>query len=180
MKKALCIMGSPRMGGNTDFAAARIAEKLAPHFDVDLVRLPRIELKRCIGCRACMRLGRCAIDDDDFPKLWQQALEADVVVQTYPVYWNGPPGIMKDFIDRTHTAYATTGHMRDTIGYTVGVATLCGFETADDVVESWFVNYGGAVAGRVHLLAREKDDLRNDPAELRKLDRLIEEMQGEA
>ena len=168
------------MGGNTDFAATRTCDRLAPHLDVDLVRLPRVELKRCIGCRACMRLGRCAIDDDGFPQLWQKALAANVIVQVYPVYWNGPPGIMKDFIDRTHTAYATTGHMRGKIGYTIGVATLCGFETADDVVESWFVNYGGTIAGRVHLLAREKDDLKNDPREIEKLDQLIGEMQVEA
>lgn len=180
MKTVLCIMGSPRMGGNTNFAATRITDRLAPHFEVGLVRLPGIELKRCVGCRACMRLGRCAIDDDDFPQLWQQTRAADVIVQAYPVYWNGPPGIMKDFIDRTHTAYATTGHMRGKIGYTVGVATLCGFETADDVVESWFVNYGGAIAGRVHLLAREKDDLKSDAREIGRLDQLIEQMLGEA
>ena len=180
MKKALCIMGSPRKGGNSDFAATRVCEELAGKFHVKLARLPDMDLKRCAGCRACMRLGRCAIDDDDFPSLWQNALDADVVVQVFPVYWNAPPGIMKDFIDRTHTAYATPGSMRGKVGYLVGVATLCGFETADAIAESWFTNYGGAIRGRVHLLAREKDDLKNNGREVAKLDELIDDVLGTA
>ena len=180
MKRLMCIMGSPRKGGNCDFAARRICEKLAGEFHVDLARLPELDLKRCVGCRACMRLGRCAIDDDDFPALWQTALDADVIVQVFPVYWNGPPGIMKDFIDRTHSAYATGGHMRGKVGYLVSVATLCGFETADAVVESWFTNYGGSLRGRVHLLACEKDDLKNNAREVAKLDELIDDVRKAA
>ncbi len=176
MKQAICIIGSPRAGGNSDFAAVRICEELSGALDVELVRLREIHIERCLGCRQCMRLGRCALDSDDFPALWQKVMDAEVVVQVFPVYWDAPPGIMKDFIDRTHTAYATPGHMRGKTGYTVSVATLSGFESADHVAESWFVNYGGTIAGRVHLLAREKGDLADSPAELSKLDALIEQI----
>ena len=120
-------MGSPRAGGNSDFAAARIRDGLAGAYDSELVRLLDIELRRCLGCRQCMRLGRCALDSDNFPALWQKLVDADVVFQVFPVYWDAPPGIMKNLIDRTHTAYATGGHMRGKTGYTVSVATMSGF-----------------------------------------------------
>lgn len=179
MEKVLCIMGSPRVGGNSDFAATRIAERLSPAFEVDLVRLPEIELKRCVGCRACMKNGRCAIDDDDFPALWEKTLRADILFQVFPVYWNSPPGIMKDFIDRAHTAYASRGHMNGKSGCLVTVATESGFETADEIAGCWFTAYGGTIRGKVHLLAREKDDLRNDHGETGKLDRLIDQVLSE-
>lgn len=175
MTRAICIMGSPRPGGNSDVAATRVCEGLRDAMDIELVRLREIELERCRGCRQCMRLGRCAIETDAFPELWQKLLRAHVLFQVLPVYWNAPPGLMKDFIDRTHTAYAGTGHMAGTLAYTVSVATLSGFETADAIAESWFVSYGGTVAGRAHLLACEKGDLRDRPRELAKLDRLIQD-----
>lgn len=176
MADVLCIMGSPRLGGNTDFAATRIAEKLSESMDVELVRLPEIDLERCIGCRACMRDGVCAIDDDDFPALWDKVLAADVLFQVFPVYWNSPPGIMKDFIDRTHTAYARRGLTAGKNCYLVTIATESGFDTADEIAACWFQCYGGSIRDRLHLLARERDDLKGDQDELLKLDRLIDQV----
>jgi hypothetical protein len=84
---------------------------------------------------------------------------------------------MKDFIDRTHTAYAgATGQLAGKDGYLVTLAADSGFETADEIAASWFRWYGGAIRGGVHLLAREKDDLKSRPGEIAKLDTLIDQV----
>lgn len=179
MKSTIIIMGSPRLGGNTDYAANRVKEKLSSTTNVELVRLPGIEVKRCVGCRSCMRTGKCAIDDDDFPALWEKLLKADILFQVFPVYWNSPPGIMKDFIDRTHTAYATPGLMVGKLGFLVTIAADSGFETADEIGACWFRSYGGCIEDRLHLYAREAHDLENNARERSKLEQFTERVAAE-
>jgi len=59
----------------------------------------------CKGCRECMETGECAIKDDDLDLILDRLMKAHLIVIGAPVYWDSPPGVMKDFIDRTHGFY---------------------------------------------------------------------------
>jgi multimeric flavodoxin WrbA len=122
-----------------------------------------------------MREGICAITDDDFPRLWEAARTTDVIVQACPVYWHSPPGIMKDFIDRTHSTYLDKGRLRGKRAYHLIVAADGGWETCETIMGSWITSYGGSVLGAARLLARDLGELEARPENLAR----IEEVAGE-
>ncbi len=173
MKTMMIVQGSPRREGNTEYACRYIYDRLKGALHITFVNLYSLNIRRCTGCRTCMATGDCAIQDDDFPELWSKVREADIVVQGAPVYWLAPPGIMKDFIDRTHAGYATQGHMVGKHGYLVTVATESGFEPCEKVMSSWFDGYGGRTVNTVRLYAREKGELAQKRENLRLLDELV-------
>ena len=59
-----------------------------------------------------------------------------------PVYWDSPPGIMKDFIDRSHGSFKTGNLLlKGKVIYLINVATISGFQTAEAVYQSWLSYY---------------------------------------
>ena len=97
----LALIGSPRKQGNTDIMAdevlagaksmGAVASKI--YLDDHLVR-PIAEVADNSRTRDDPR------KDDDFPKLLERFLAADIVVWSTPVYWQGPSAQMKCFVDR--------------------------------------------------------------------------------
>lgn len=160
----LGISGSPREGGNTDVAvreALRQSLTHGPPVETELIRVADHSVLPCSGCRQCMELGRCIIDDDDFDGLWERVIRADALVIGAPVYWFAPPGPMKDFIDRTHGPFAVGGGtlLADKPVLVLSVAADSGFDPHEAVMTSWLGYYGATVVDRVRLYARETGDL---------------------
>jgi len=172
MATVLGISGSPRANGNTDDAVREALRVLEAERGVrtTFLRLADHRIERCRGCRACMELMDCAIRDDDFGRVWEQILAHDVVIFGAPVYWNSPPGVAKDFIDRTHAYYA---HARPPLsGKTAGllsVATLSGFESHEAACSSWLTSYGARVAGMVRVLACDAGEFARRQSEIEKV-----------
>lgn len=169
----LGISGSPREEGNTDIAVKQALNEIQEHkaVDTNFIRIADFEIEHCVGCRKCMELGRCAIDDDDFNRVMDEILKAAVVVLGAPVYWNGPPGVMKDFIDRSHGYYAVP-ERSSLAGKKVGiisVATAGGFASHEDVIQSWLRYYGATIVDKVRIYACEKGELLTKPSELQKV-----------
>ena len=177
--KILVVSGSPRRGGNSDAAARRCLEMLADVGDTKFIRISDHEIKHCLGCRECMKIMRCAIDDDDFERIFAEWKAADVVIVSAPVYWLGPPGAMKDFIDRSHGVYAhKCGPFVGRKAAIISVATDSGFETHEQILSTWLRHYGAEVIGKHRILAREKDDLLGRASELGRLDHFLGSMRA--
>lgn len=177
MRRSLIVIhGSPRRGGNTERAVRRIAERIGGRLELRVVNLYDIRIRRCEGCRRCMTDGVCVIDDDDFPALWRELCSARVIVQACPVYWHSPPGIMKDFIDRTHSTYLDRRSLDGALAFLVTVAADSGFETCETVMASWVTAYGGRIASTARLLARDLGELDQRPENTRRLDEIAEEI----
>ena len=161
--KILGISGSPREGGNTEVAVREALRQTLVHgpLETELVRLGDHRIEHCAGCRGCMELGRCVIQGDDFDRLWEKLEAADGLVVGAPVYWFGPPGVMKDFIDRAHGPFAVGGGtlLAEKRVLLLSVAADSGFEPHEDVMVSWLGYYGATVVDRVRLYAREAGDL---------------------
>jgi multimeric flavodoxin WrbA len=100
-KRILGIVGSPRKGGNTDVLVSRILEGARDHgARAEKVFLADLEISECDGCYACWRGRHACSKADDMRKLYPRIARADAIVFGTPVYWFGPTGIMKCFVDR--------------------------------------------------------------------------------
>ena len=177
--RILGVSGSPREGGNTDVAVKKALEMLDDMGQTEFVRVADYRIEHCRGCRDCMRILRCSIEGDDFDDLFERWLKADLLIVGAPVYWFSPPGVMKDFIDRSHGYFA---HERKPFegkkAALITVAAEGGFGTHERVISVWLRYYGAELLGKVRLYARDKDDLLNRPSQMRKLERFIEEVKG--
>ena len=178
-QKVLVIAGSPRNEGNTEFCMRHIFDRVskAPEVQAQFVRLTDQHIKRCTGCRGCMEHMNCVIQDDDFPVLMDQMLESYVIVFGAPVFWNSPPGIAKDFIDRTHGYYAVYPRvLRGKKAYIVSVAGDTVPASHEDAMTCWLRSYQAEVCGLVQIIAREKGDMESDRGQWDKLDRVSDEI----
>jgi multimeric flavodoxin WrbA len=100
MKRILGIVGSPRRNGNTHILVSRIlkgAEEAGA--TVKIIFLSDLHIRECDGCHVCWRGKECS-KSDDMNELYPQIIENDAVIFGTPVYWYGPTGLMKLFIDR--------------------------------------------------------------------------------
>ena len=121
MKKVIVISTSLRPGSNSNALAEQFAEgaKAAGH-EVELISLRGKEIKFCVGCLACQKLGRCIINDD-VNDIMAKVIESDVVCWATPIYYYEMSGQMKTLIDRMNAMYPKDYRFRDV--YLLSTAT---------------------------------------------------------
>jgi multimeric flavodoxin WrbA len=100
MKKILAVVGSPRKNGNTHILVRKIADGVkARGAAVEELFLGDLNIKECDGCHRCWKDGLCN-KKDDMCGIYAKIAERDAIIFGTPVYWYGPTGLMKLFIDR--------------------------------------------------------------------------------
>jgi multimeric flavodoxin WrbA len=100
MKKILAVVGSPRKNGNTHILVRKIAEGAkAKGAAVEELFLGDLNIRECDGCHRCWKDGVCS-KKDDICGIYPKIAESDAIIFGTPVYWYGPTGLMKLFIDR--------------------------------------------------------------------------------
>jgi len=176
--RMLGVSGSPRRDGNTDLLVREALRLLAERTGArtEFVRVADHCIEPCRGCRACMTLGHCAIQDDGFKALMARFFAADFLVLGAPVYWLGPPGVMKNFIDRTHGYYTDHTILRGKRAALISVATDSGFEPHEAVMASWLRVYGAEILGSIRVLACEKGEVLQRPEEFGKVSQLVDRL----
>ena len=72
--------------------------------EVKKIFLYQKNIKPCIGCESCTTKtpGKCILQDDMSRKLYDQWLNADLVVYASPLYHSSLNARMKIFIERTY------------------------------------------------------------------------------
>ena len=80
--KVLGILGSPRIGGNSDIllSQALAGAKAAGADVVEKIILDRKHIAGCKDCKKCNKMGVCAIKDD-MAEIQKQILDAYAVIQ---------------------------------------------------------------------------------------------------
>jgi multimeric flavodoxin WrbA len=100
--KILCLLGSPRLKGNSAEMAKRFiltAESLGA--ETRTFALNSLHYRGCQVCYACKeKHDRCVLDDD-LAEVIEAVKEADVLVLATPVYYGDISSQLKTFIDRT-------------------------------------------------------------------------------
>lgn len=101
-KKVLGIVGSPRKGGNTDILVDTILQSASmAGGTTQKIYLNNLNIKHCQECLHCHHTNpkECAIKDD-MSGVVEAMNTADVLVLGTPIFWWGPSGLFKDFVDR--------------------------------------------------------------------------------
>ncbi|MDL2297537.1 flavodoxin family protein [Synergistaceae bacterium OttesenSCG-928-D05] len=88
-KKVLTLLlGSPRIGGNTEALADALAEGAREKgYEIRKVHLATMNLKGCIDCRKCWSLGKPCIQNDDMDQVYPDIEDASIVVFVSPLYF---------------------------------------------------------------------------------------------
>jgi len=143
--KVLGILGSPRVGGNSDILLEQaLLGAREAGAEVEKIVLCRKKISGCLNCEKCNETGICAIKDDML-EIHQKILEADCILHSVPVYFWAMTAQMKAYLDRWcaffdaewrwHKAYYPK--MK---GKRIGLITVCGdpdVSTADPIVHSF-------------------------------------------
>jgi len=100
------ILGSPRRRGNSDALAMEFlkgtAERGLAH---NLIVPSDLGISPCDGAGHCVKDGSCIIRDG-MNEIYGQVLESRYLLIASPVYFMGPPGSLKVFIDRFQAVWA--------------------------------------------------------------------------
>lgn len=126
--KVVGVISSPHANGN---GATLVREALKgaaeAGAEVQEVFLPDFRIEFCRDCQACMKTGRCAVQDD-FPKVRDVLNGAEGVILCSPTYAKAPCARMKNLLDRL----GMFAWMASTFGgtYVAGIATAGSFGAA--------------------------------------------------
>jgi multimeric flavodoxin WrbA len=143
--KVLGILGSPRVGGNSDILLEQaLAGAKDSGGEVEKIILSKKKISGCLDCGKCNETGICVIKDD-MQEIHKKILEADVVIHSVPVYFWAMTSQMKAYLDRwcaffdaqwrIHKAYRPIMKVKR-----IGLITVCGdtnVSTADPIVHSF-------------------------------------------
>ena len=143
--KVLGIMGSPRIGGNSDILLDRaLAGAQEAGAEVEKITLNLKKISGCQDCKKCNQTGVCALKDD-MPEILQKVLEADAVIHSGPVYFWSMTAQMKAYLDRWCAFFDAEWKWHKVYyskmkGKRIGLITVCGdpdVHTADPIVHSF-------------------------------------------
>jgi len=141
----LGILGSPRIGGNSDVLLDRaLAGAADAGAGVEKIILCKKKISGCLACEKCNETGVCAIDDD-MPAIHPKILEAYAVIHSVPVYFWSMTAQMKAYLDRWCALFDAEWRWHKAYwprmkGKRIGLITVCGdsdVATADPIVHSF-------------------------------------------
>ena len=98
----LILNGSPKGDrSNTIRIAKAFTEGFPEGTNIRRIDIYSKDIKPCRGCFSCWRNGdgRCVIKDD-MEEIVSAIKEADVIIESYPLYFYGMPSQMKAVTDR--------------------------------------------------------------------------------
>lgn len=98
--KVLLVNGSPHANGCTYTALCEVAGALeAQGIETEIFQVGTKSISGCLGCAACIKTGKCVIDDvvNEFV---EKAEEADGFVFGSPVHFASASGALTSFMDR--------------------------------------------------------------------------------
>jgi multimeric flavodoxin WrbA len=105
-KRITAILGSPRRRGNSDMLAHEFLRGAASQgYEHDIIIPTDLGIAPCDGGNRCSADGMCVIRDG-MNEIYDRVLAATHLVIATPVYFMGPPGSLKAFIDRFQAVWA--------------------------------------------------------------------------
>jgi len=103
--KVLSICGSPRKGNSETILLEMQKLFLKKGVDNEIVLLREKNIERCHGCvEFCNHNPGCRLQDD-MAEIINKMVAADTFVFICPNYFQMPPGLFKDFIDRSNIIF---------------------------------------------------------------------------
>ena len=133
MKKIVCLLGSPRVNGNSErLAKAFVIGAESQGAKVRFFRLQNMNIKGCIDCRRCWENGKHCVINDDMAQIYEAIDECNVIVFVTPVYWYSWSAQIKVVWDRM------LPYISEKAKFTLKDKECILLATAGDVYESAF------------------------------------------
>ena len=154
--KILAICGSPKEG-NTYSALNDIKENY-PNINFKILMLKDVDLKPCLGCYVCVKLGedKCPLKDDR-EKIVKEMLDSDGVLFASPVYTMQITALMKNFFERV----GYIDHRPRFYGKYAMLMSVCagfGADNANEYMEGMCSIFGFSIASSVELKIASKSE----------------------
>lgn len=144
--KVLLINGSPHAKGNTAVALNEMIKVFAEAgVETELVHVGGKDIRGCVACGNCFKLGHCVFDDivnEVAPKF----AAADGLVVGAPVYYSSPNGTIISFLDRLFYSTNTVNKAMK-VGASVVICRRGGASASFDVLNKYFGISGMPIAG---------------------------------
>ncbi|KAJ5074272.1 nad(p)h-dependent fmn-containing oxidoreductase ywqn-related [Anaeramoeba ignava] len=103
-KKAIKVIGfngSPKARGNTWWMLTKMFDVFKDNgVETELVHIGNKKIHGCMHCMQCVGQGKCTIDTDIVNESVEKIKKSDGMILATPVYFAGPSGQMKLFMDR--------------------------------------------------------------------------------
>lgn len=98
--KALIINGSSK-GANSNTLVIAKAFAEGTDAEISVINLKDLNIKPCAGCFSCWTKtpGECIIKDD-MAKVYAEINSADIIIESFPLFFFGMPSMMKAMTDR--------------------------------------------------------------------------------
>ena len=143
--KVLGILGSPRVGGNSDILLDQaLAGAKKAGAEVEKIVLSKKKISGCLDCGKCNETGICVIKDDML-EIHKKILAAEAIIHSVPVYFWAMTSQMKAYLDRWCAFFDADWRLHKAYrpkmkGKKIGLITLCAdpnVSTADPIVHSF-------------------------------------------
>ncbi len=98
----LVLNGSPKAErSNTMNVTRAFLEGFPDGAEIGIVHLSKLEIKPCMGCYSCWKKtnGKCVIQDD-MQELYGKISRADIIIESFPLFFFGMPSTVKAMTDR--------------------------------------------------------------------------------
>ncbi len=142
--KIILINGSPRKDSNTELALNEVATSLKEEgIETEIISIGN-NVRGCMACGACSKLGKCAIDDI-VNQVAEKMKTADGIVVGSPTYFASTNGTVISFLDRLFYSGSFDRDMK--VGAAVCTARRAGTDTNFDVINKYFTISNMIVVG---------------------------------
>ncbi len=149
--RILGIVGSPRIGGNTERFVSRALEAAETEgATTEIVRLAGKEIKPCDACLSCRKTGECHVKDD-FKPIFDKMVQADGFILASPVYFGSATPQIKALIDRAgYLSIAKNRVFENKIGGAMVVARRGGHNFTLAQLLFFFLHQGMIIPGSTY------------------------------
>ena len=142
--KVLLLNGSPKLNGNTALALREMAEVFAQEgIEAEIVHVGNQDIRGCIACGSCGRLGKCVFDDA-VNAIAAKFEAADGLVIGSPVYYASANATLMALMQRLF--YSTHFDKTMKVGASVTIARRGGCSATYDEMNKFFGISGMPIA----------------------------------
>ena len=111
-KTVTAILGSPRRGGNSDTLALEFLRGASSKGYGHKIIIPTdLGIAPCDGDNRCFTDGRCVVKDG-MNEVYERVTASRYLLIATPIYFMGPPGSLKSFIDRFQAVWARSAILK--------------------------------------------------------------------
>ncbi|MDO8690925.1 MAG: flavodoxin family protein, partial [Dehalococcoidia bacterium] len=146
--KVLAIVGSPRVGGNTEtLTGITLGVIRDTGLETELVRLAGLSIAPCDACQYCRDGNGCIIEDDMQP-IYDKMKESQGIILASPIYFGSATALIKAFMERAGYVDLNSGHpLGGKVGSPLVVGRRAGHNFTYSQLMQWFIILGMAVPG---------------------------------